>query len=545
VRACRDIRDGEDSKPQPCDFDVANTQRVRSRSHDRRDGYVPCSIGRGVRSSRSPVVVLAALVLLVMLVTGLANVARADGLDGQRFVPAAGAAGGFVVERAIVPRHLGWGLGAFVSYGHRPVVVRDRGRDVVVARPLEHAMSVDAVGSIGLGGFFELAGHVPIRAIHSGDEVAVSGQVLRASGGLGDVRVVPKFAFLDRGDEDLHFTLGAAIPVSLPTGTGRALRGSDGVGIEPRLLFGFGGGRWDVALSGGYLLRPGNDTNLAGDREITFGAAGTINVAKGSVPIDLQLEVWGAHLPNAKTDGRKTPLESLLGLILWPTEDLSIYAGAGPGLTTGLTAPDVRAAIGIRYARNVPGRDRYRDRDGDGIPNDRDKCPDTPEDKDGFEDDDGCPEPDNDHDGIRDDDDECPQDPEEVGGDGDGCPDKARVIIEDGHIIVIGKVQFESGSARISPKSQQLVDEVAIALKGHPEFKNVEIEGHTDSTGPVEFNDKLSKERAESVKQALVERGVDPKRLQTEGYGPHKPMAPNDTPAGRARNRRVEFTVKK
>jgi len=508
------------------------------REIDDRGGYAPGVARR----------ILVLLALVVAVVAGAGTRAHADGLDGQRFVPAVGAAGGFVVERPIVPKHLGWGLGAFVAYGHRPVIIRDRATDTVLARPLANALSADIVGSIGLFDFLELGAYVPLRPVWKGDDVVAAGQPLRARAGIGDVRFVPKFGIVDTGSDSFHFSLGAMLPLSLPTGNGTALRGSDSVSLEPRLLLGIGGSRWDLIFSGGYLARLASNPGLAGKKEYTFGSALTLGLARGSVPVDLQVEVYGAHLPDAVTPGNKTPIEGLLGAIIWPTENLSLYVGGGPGLSAGPGSPDFRAALGIRYGQRVPGRDRFlereRDKDGDGIDDAHDQCPDKAEDKDDFEDSDGCPEDDNDKDGILDDDDECPETAEAIGGDGDGCPDTGRVVYEDGKITVIGKVQFETGSAKIAPKSEPLVDDVARLLKEHPEFKRVRIEGHTDSTGPAAVNDKLSKQRGESVKAALVKRGIAADRLETEGYGSSKPMSSNDYPAGRARNRRVEFTIK-
>ena len=220
-----------------------------------------------------------------------------------------------------------------------------------------------------------------------------------------------------------------------------------------------------------------------------------------------------------------------------------MYGIGGVGITNGLAVPDFRLLAGVRYAFGLPGKGGQRDGDSDGIVDSDDRCPCEPEDRDGFEDDDGCPEPDNDHDGIPDDDDECPEDAEEPGGDRDGCPDKARVTVRNGKMVIFGKIQFASGSDNILPKSEQLVDEMARALKDHPEIKKVEIQGHTDSTGDDFFNLKLGQERAESVKRALVKRGVAPTRLSAKGYGEANPIAPNETPAGRAKNRRVEFVI--
>src|SRR4051812_3525319 len=78
------------------------------------------------------------------------RVARAGGFDGQRYVPAAGAAGGFVVERTLVPQHLDWGIGLFMNYAVDPVVVVDEQSGDEVARPLESALTMNLLGSIGL-----------------------------------------------------------------------------------------------------------------------------------------------------------------------------------------------------------------------------------------------------------------------------------------------------------------------------------------------------------------------------------------------------------
>jgi hypothetical protein len=92
-------------------------------------------------------------------------------------------------------------------------------------------------------------------------------------------------------------------------------------------------------------------------------------------------------------------------------------------LTNAVGVPDFRALVGVRYAVGVPGRGGQKDSDTDGVPDHQDRCPRDPEDLDGFQDEDGCPEADNDRDGVPDDDDECPDDAEEPGGDKDGCPD--------------------------------------------------------------------------------------------------------------------------
>jgi OOP family OmpA-OmpF porin len=246
------------------------------------------------------------------------------------------------------------------------------------------------------------------------------------------------------------------------------------------------------------------------------------------------------------------------------------------------------------------------DRDGDGLRDDVDKCPDDPEDKDGFEDDDGCPDLDNDADGIKDTSDKCPMDPEDIDKfededgcpdldndkdgladkvdqcpneaedkdgfeDDDGCPDLdndndtfldkddkcpiefgvapdgcpkkyVNVVVTQTKIEIKQTVFFEFNKATIKSVSFGLLNEVAQALKDNPKIK-VEVQGHTDSVGSDARNLKLSQKRAESVRTYLVKQGVDSSRMVPKGYGETVPIADNRTKDGRAENRRVEFVI--
>ncbi len=187
------------------------------------------------------------------------------------------------------------------------------------------------------------------------------------------------------------------------------------------------------------------------------------------------------------------------------------------------------------------------DNDGDGIPDDKDKCPLDPEDKDGFEDEDGCPEADNDGDGIVDEKDKCPTEPEVINNvdDFDGCPDVGQtlIVVKKETIDILEKVQFETNSAKLSRKSDRLLQQVAASLKNHTEIKKVRIEGHTDNVGSPPYNMKLSQRRAESVRDFLIAQGVAADRLSAVGYGQEKPIAPNTSAKGREINRRVAFTI--
>lgn len=117
----------------------------------------------------------------------------------------------------------------------------------------------------------------------------------------------------------------------------------------------------------------------------------------------------------------------------------------------------------------------------------------------------------------------------------------ARVRVQGAVLTTSEPIYFETGKSALGPFSHDLLDEVADTVLAHPELVRVEISGHTDSTGSVPVNMRLSRERAQAVEAALVQRGVAPERLDAQGYGPTRPTASNETDAGRAQNRRVEF----
>ena len=185
-----------------------------------------------------------------------------------------------------------------------------------------------------------------------------------------------------------------------------------------------------------------------------------------------------------------------------------------------------------------------QDADDDGVFDQVDECPDEAEDRDGFQDEDGCPDPDNDQDGHADVSDECPEEPETVNGfeDEDGCPDEVPDRIAQ-YIGVIEGIRFGNASARIQgARSRTILDQAAAILKEYPSV-HIRISGHSDARGNLARNVLLSRSRADAVKWYLVDQGIEHTRLLTMGYGPERPIADNDTAAGRARNRRIEFEL--
>ena len=183
------------------------------------------------------------------------------------------------------------------------------------------------------------------------------------------------------------------------------------------------------------------------------------------------------------------------------------------------------------------------DRDGDGIPDSVDQCPDKAEDKDGIQDDDGCPEYDVDNDGIPDTEDKCPTQPgpRSSVAEKNGCPNLTKVT-ENGDVELLQPIEFETGRAVIKPGSFPILDEVVTLMKSRGSIK-MGVYGHTDSRGNAPMNMKLSSDRAASVMGYLISHGISSGRLQSQGFGQTKPIADNNTDAGRAKNRRVEFKI--
>lgn len=185
------------------------------------------------------------------------------------------------------------------------------------------------------------------------------------------------------------------------------------------------------------------------------------------------------------------------------------------------------------------------DRDEDGILDPDDACPDDPEDADGFEDGDGCPDLDNDGDAILDVDDACPNEREVVNGvdDEDGCPDEGLIEFVDDRIRLDDRVLFAFDRADVRPRANAVLDAIITLWRQHPEWHRVRIEGHTDIRGTPAYNQRLSERRARAVMEALIERGMPREMLEAVGYGETRPLNLGTREATHRRNRRVEFVV--
>ena len=178
------------------------------------------------------------------------------------------------------------------------------------------------------------------------------------------------------------------------------------------------------------------------------------------------------------------------------------------------------------------------DSDGDGITDKSDKCPSAKGPKENA----GCPWPDTDGDSVLDKDDKCPTVKGTVAN--NGCPEVASEEL-DNLKIQAKSVYFNSGTTTFKlDLGRTSLDVIADLIKGSPNTKFI-VEGHTDSDGSDAYNQKLSEERANVVKQALIQRGVNGDNLEAIGFGETAPVASNKTAKGKAENRRTEVKLKK
>lgn len=231
----------------------------------------------------------------------------------------------------------------------------------------------------------------------------------------------------------------------------------------------------------------------------------------------------------------------------------------------GATAysPDAMHAILTAYQKpSEPFVAVVGDSDGDGVPDDKDRCPNTPR---GVKVDEfGCPL-DSDGDGVPDYLDKCPDTPRGVAVDQWGCPikDDVKIILDsDGDGIpddrddcpgtpkgarvnergcwILANVQFDYNKAVIKSQYFPVLDEAVEILKNNPEIR-IRIQGHTCNIGGAKYNMGLSERRADSVMKYFIKKGIPKDRLSKIGFGLTKPVAPNDSEANRIKNRRVEL----
>jgi outer membrane protein OmpA-like peptidoglycan-associated protein len=539
---------------------------------------------------------------LLALAMGIASSAAAQSaqIDLNQFRPAELATDGFATSTPDGQGHLRFGVMVWLDYS-----------DDALVGEVHQQLTGHLMLNLGLWDRLVLFADVPY---HFMIKDGAGGSFVLKEQNLGDFYFGARGNLFGTRDDVFQIALQAALTVNTASlaSTGQTFAGQVDKGPYLggwfELLLNFNAG--DVVripLQVGYKLGTQGQIvtpDLFVGNELTFG--GGVLIMLGDDQFMISAESFGRTAANSTVSAgerEETPVEVLGGFKWLPKFGFTLGVGGSTGVTKGYGAPDWRVFGMLGYT--MPGekaapdadgdripdetdqcpnepedRDRFQDEDGcpdldndgDAIPDVDDKCPNDPEDMDGFEDEDGCPDPDNDGDGILDADDQCPNDPgppENNGcpdpdrdGDGvpdriDNCPDqpgtvenqgcqeKQLVVIGAGQLDILEKVYFKKGSAKLQKRSWALLDNVAAVLIAHPEIGKIRVEGHSDATGSLKFNMILSKKRADTVVRYLVGRGhVNRSRLVARGFGPKKPLVPDaKSKEEQAMNRRVEFHI--
>lgn len=418
-------------------------------------------------------------------------------------------------------------------YERKPLVLYADGNavgSVVSDRVMAHLLAAWAPLK-----WLEVDLQVPLVVWQHGDDLRSEGIAAPASTGLSTPSVQARVGLLSQR-RNAPVDLAVELGLGLPIGGVDTLSRDRSVRFSPKVMVGRRFGRVRAGLEAGALVRP--TTTLIEDQNVQDEVGsevrlGAVLATTGSGPRG-ELNVRGTlpltHQPKS--------LELLLGLRLPLGRSLEAYALGGPGFGDTPGTPSFRVLLGVSFGGAEPP-EVVKDTDADGVPDERDACPTEP----GLPELRGCPVKDSDNDSVPDHLDNCPS--EKGVPSNQGCPPQQEqlVSIQKGKLEIKESVGFESGKATIQSRSFTMLDQIARVIQQHPEIELVIIEGHTDNVGNAEGNRRLSLARAESVRDYLLSRGVEGSRLAAKGYGPDRPIAPNDTPEGRAANRRVAFTI--
>lgn len=481
----------------------------------------------------------------------VARAATADdptrrGFDPDPVRPALSLDGGFAVETAETAPRGRYGVAFLLGWTEGLLALRLGSEREQL---LESRLSAHLLGAWSLGRV-ELGVGLPIALRQRADfglleRQGVTGALVDdvASFALGDLRLGAKWRLLSAGANPLGVTLAALGEVRLPTGDEDAFTG-DGLMFVPGAVAtrAFGPLRVDAQL-GYQLRRQGQYAQLVAQDGLVYALGGALDL-----PPLAFLERWRAHAElgggwprgDLGTDRHQAPLSARALVRAFLGRDFAVEVGAGAGLgEAGFGREAWRVFAGVRFVPTPPPPlPPGEDRDGDGVADREDACPDAP----GLRELDGCP--DRDRDEIPDREDACPD--QRGPASTNGCPrpdDEPVVVIETERLSVRDAIQFDTAKDTLRAQSFPVLDAIATLLERHPDVKRVRVEGHTDDVGSATYNKDLSQRRANAVVRYLVGRGVARERLAPEGFGEEKPIAPNDTALGRAKNRRVEFTI--
>lgn len=545
-------------------------------------------------------------VFCAALGAGLCLSGAASAQDVQNFRPAAGTWNYLSAQSAQTAPRGALVPSLYLNYGRNPYTLRDTSGEVTDAI-VSSMITADLLAVYGITDWLDLSVALPFSQVGGG--VDLTGASRGAGFAVGDIRLMPKATVFDVGLIKLAVAIPVSLPSGdaasftsddTPTVHPKAIaelnlghtRAAVNLGFKYRASNpGLGplevGNEVSYSAAATHELHPGlfalaevfgvtpaesvrSDESsrplegLAGARYHTgwcgvfTGAAGLGIIGDYGTPQFRAIAGFAWQCPEAPApaltdrdhDGLADPVDACPD----DPEDIDHFED-----TDGCPDPDNDRDGLLDVVDNCPleaeDKDGFEDTDGcpdpdndqDGILDGDDTCPLAPEDVDGFLDTDGCPDPDNDKDQILDVDDACPMEPETINGisDEDGCPDTVKVSLTSRKIEILDRIYFAFKRHEIEPRSFPVLDQVAAVLANNPKILGIRIEGHTDSRGTKRVNVPLSQRRAEAVRKYLIEKGINPVRLEAKGYASSRPLMAPGTKEAADKNRRVEFIILK
>jgi hypothetical protein len=381
-------------------------------------------------------------------------------IDARRFQPATDPGATLYLEPTATQGAWNFHTAGWLSYAYRPLTLRHDGTTTAV--PVMHQASLDATFALGIGKRAQIGLAIPMIVAQGGDDNA---ETRAALGGvvppraIGDVGVTGKVNLVRMGELG-GFGLAAVGRLTLPTGDRSSTIGEGSTTTELRLLAEMRFVAAGIQASTGFRLR--TDDRVLGSHawgdEIPWAVG--VNLRPQMLGLDDRGKwTWGVEAHGWLPSGPSSPFTDAT---LSPTyvgataryamRDVSVLAGAETGVVRAVGGAPLRALVSIAWAP------REHDQDHDGIDDDHDECIGLAEDRDGFQDQDGCPEMDNDEDGILDPDDKCPNQPEDEDGfqDEDGCPDPDND--GDGILDAQDACPNEAGPASTDPRKNGCPD---------------------------------------------------------------------------------------
>ncbi|HSD19040.1 MAG TPA: OmpA family protein [Anaeromyxobacter sp.] len=501
-----------------------------------------------MRTARMPI----ALAALVACSAAIADDPTARGFDPDPTRPAVSLDGGFTLETAAAAPRGRMGAAFLLDWTEGLLALRlgDAREDALASRLSAHLLAAASLGRL------ELGVDLPVALYQRSDlslleSQGVTGPLVApiARSALGDLRLVAKLPVLEAARAPFGIGLAALLDLRAPTGDRAAFTGEGPMAVPGVVATRtFGRARLDAQV--GYVIRErGQWAQLVANDGVTWSLGGSWDVpALGAARRWRAIAEVGGAWPRGNdlsTDRHRAPLSARTGLRAFLSDRLAVELGGGTGLgAAGYGRESWRVFGGVRFALD-PAREEEGevaaggpDRDRDGVPDARDACRDVP----GPAELDGCPDGDGDE--IPDREDRCPGKPGPATR--EGCPVEEQeplVEIETERLSLNDAIQFDTGRDTLRSQSFPVLDAIHGILAAHPELRRVRIEGHTDDVGTNAYNKDLSDRRARTVVRYLTGKGIARERLEPSGFGEDRPVASNATALGRAKNRRVEFTI--